>query len=33
MVFENRMLRRTFGPMGEEMAREWRKLCNEDLYN
>ena len=30
-VFENRMLRRIFGPKGDEVTREWRKLYNEEL--
>ena len=29
--FENRMLRRTFGPKRDEVTREWRKLHNEEL--
>jgi hypothetical protein len=35
-VFENRMLRRTFGPKRDEATGEWRKLHNEklnDLYS
>ena len=35
-VFENRMLRRVFGPKRDEVTREWRKLQNEklsDLYS
>jgi hypothetical protein len=34
-VFENRVLRRIFGPMGDEVTGEWRKLRNElhDLYS
>jgi hypothetical protein len=31
-VFENRMLRRTFGPKRDEVTREWRRLHNEKLY-
>ena len=34
-VFENRMLRRIFGPKRDKVTREWRKLYNEefnDLY-
>jgi hypothetical protein len=34
-VFENRVLRRIFGPRRDEVAGEWRKLHNEeqnDLY-
>jgi len=30
-VFENRVLRRIFGPRRDEVAREWRKLHNEEL--
>jgi len=30
-VFENRVLRRVFGPKREEMTGEWRKLHNEEL--
>ena len=30
-VFENRVLSRTFGPMREQVTREWRKLHNEEL--
>jgi hypothetical protein len=30
-VFENRVLRRIFGPKRDEMAGEWRKLHNEEL--
>ena len=30
-VFENRVLRRVFGPKGEEVKWEWRKLHNEEL--
>jgi hypothetical protein len=32
-VFENRVLRRTFGPKRDEVTREWRKLHNEKLYD
>ena len=35
-VFENRVLRRVFGPKRDEVTGEWRKLHNEelnDLYN
>jgi hypothetical protein len=31
MVFENRVLRRIFGPKRDEVTGEWRKLHNEDL--
>jgi len=30
-VFENRVLRRIFGPMRDEVTGEWRKLHNEEL--
>jgi hypothetical protein len=30
-VFENRMLRRIFGPKREDVTGEWRKLHNEEL--
>jgi len=32
-VFENRVLRRIFGPKKDEVTGEWRKLHNEDLNN
>jgi len=32
-VFENRVLRRVFGPKRDEVIREWRKLHNEELRN
>jgi hypothetical protein len=35
-VFENRVLRRVFGPKRDQVTGEWRKLHNEelnDLYN
>jgi hypothetical protein len=32
-VFENRMLRRVFGPKRDEVTGEWRKLHNEELNN
>jgi hypothetical protein len=31
-VFENRVLRRIFGPKRDEVA-EWRKLHNEELHD
>ena len=31
MVFENRMLRRIFGPTRDEITGEWRRLHNEEL--
>jgi hypothetical protein len=30
-VFENRALRRIFGPKGDEVTGEWRRLHNEEL--
>jgi hypothetical protein len=30
-VFENRMLRRIFGPKRNKVTGEWRKLLNEEL--
>jgi len=30
-VFENRVLRRVFGPKKEEGTGEWKKLHNEEL--
>ena len=30
-VFENRVLRKVFGPKRDEVTREWRKLHNEEL--
>jgi hypothetical protein len=30
-MFENRLLRRIFGPKRDEVMGEWRKLCNEEL--
>jgi hypothetical protein len=32
-VFENRVLRRIFGPKRDEVTGEWRKLHNEELQN
>jgi hypothetical protein len=31
-VFENRVLRRIFGPKKDEVTGEWRRLHNEELY-
>jgi hypothetical protein len=31
-VFENRMLRRIFGPQRDEVTGSWRKLHNEELH-
>ena len=30
-AFENRVLRRIFGPKRDEVPREWRKMRNEEL--
>jgi uncharacterized membrane protein len=30
-VFENRVLKRIFGPKRDEVTGEWRKLLNEEL--
>ena len=32
-MFENRVLRRVFGPKRDEVTGEWRKLRNEELNN
>jgi hypothetical protein len=31
-VFENKVLRRIFGPKRDEVTGEWRKLHNKELY-
>jgi hypothetical protein len=31
-VFENRVLRRVFGPKRDEVTGEWRRLHNKELY-
>jgi hypothetical protein len=31
-VFENRVLRKIFGPKKGEVTGEWRKLYNEELH-
>jgi hypothetical protein len=31
-VFENRVLRGIFGPKGDEVTGEWRKLRSEELH-
>jgi hypothetical protein len=33
MVFENRVLRRIFGPKRDRVTGGWRKLYNEELHN
>ena len=30
-MFDNRVLRRVFGPKRDEVTEEWRKLYNEEL--
>jgi hypothetical protein len=32
-VFENRMLRRIFGPKRDEVTGEWRRLRDGELYD
>jgi hypothetical protein len=32
-VFENKVLRRIFGPKRDEVTGGWRKLHNEELHN
>jgi hypothetical protein len=32
-VFQNRVLRKIFGPKMYEVTGEWRRLHNEELYN
>jgi hypothetical protein len=32
-VFEKRVLRGIFGPKGDEVIGDWRKLHNEDFHN
>jgi hypothetical protein len=32
-VFENRVLRRIFGPKRDEVAGSWRELHNEELHS
>jgi hypothetical protein len=32
-VFENRVLKRIFGPKRDEVTGRWRKLHNEELHN
>jgi hypothetical protein len=33
MMFQNRVLRRIFGPQREEVAGGWRRVNNEELHN
>jgi hypothetical protein len=32
-VFDNRVLKRIFGPKRDEITAEWRKLHNEKLHD
>jgi hypothetical protein len=32
-VFENRVLRKIFGPKRDEVTGQWRRLHNEELYD
>jgi hypothetical protein len=32
-MFENRVLRRIFGPRRDEVTGDWRKLHDEELHN
>jgi hypothetical protein len=32
-VFENRMLRKIFGPKRDDVMGDWRKLHNDELHN
>jgi hypothetical protein len=32
-VFENRVMRRIFGPKTDKVTGEWRKMHNEELHN
>jgi len=32
-VFENRVLRKIFGPKNDEVTGEWRRLYNEKLHD
>jgi hypothetical protein len=32
-MFENRVLKRIFGPKRDEVTGEWRKLHNEEFYD
>jgi hypothetical protein len=31
-VFENKVLRRIFGPKRDEVTEEWRRILKEELY-
>jgi hypothetical protein len=32
-MYENKVLRRIFGPKRDEVTESWRKLCNEEFHN
>jgi hypothetical protein len=32
-VFENSVLRTIFGPKKDNITDDWRRLCNEELYD
>jgi hypothetical protein len=32
IMFDNKELRRIFGPRMVEVTKGWRKLCNEDIH-
>jgi hypothetical protein len=32
-MFQNKVLRKIFGPKRDEIIRDWRKLHNEELHN
>jgi hypothetical protein len=32
-VFENRLLRKIFGPKRDEVTGKWRRLCYEEFYD
>jgi len=32
-VYENKVLRRIFGPKRDEVTEKWRKLHNEELHD
>jgi hypothetical protein len=32
-VFENRVLRKIFGPKRDKVTREWRRLHNKEFYD
>jgi hypothetical protein len=32
-VYENRVLRNIFGPEGQEVVKEWRRIHSKELYD